>query len=145
MMSRRQTMNAKLPSSKRSAIRLRPCDCWLISFLAQAVQVLVKALPDLTYCDLEKEFRERDFNVYLIAMEKEILPTQTIVDLQGNIGRKFAVGYYLSDKPARKSMKSRWPASAEKNIERLANAGVAMDSGILQCRTVSLQLTAFGS
>lgn len=109
----------------------------LIGFL-QAVQVLVKAMPEMTYTVFEKEFRKRDYKVYLIAMEKEIESTQTIVDLQGIIGCKYAVFYFLSDKPQRPNMKERWPKSAEENMERLQNAGVPMDSGIIKCNNVSL-------
>ena len=83
------------------------------------------------------EFRKRGYNVYLIAMEKEIESTQTIVDLQGNIGCKYAVFYFLSDKPQRPNMKERWPKSAEENMERLEDAGVPMDSGIVKCNNVS--------
>lgn len=39
-----------------------------ISDFKDAVQVLVKACPDMTYPQLEKEFRKRNFNVYLIAL-----------------------------------------------------------------------------
>ena len=34
----------------------------------EAVQMLCKANPAITYPELEKEFRSRAFNVYLIAM-----------------------------------------------------------------------------
>jgi hypothetical protein len=101
------------------------------------VQVLVKAVPDMTYVQLEKEFRERDYNVYLIAMEKDIEATQTIVNIQGKIGCKFAVFYFLSDKPSRPNMKERWPKSPEENLERLEDAGVPMDSGVVKCNNVS--------
>jgi hypothetical protein len=39
-----------------------------ISDFKEAVQVLVKACPEMTYPKLEKECRKRDFNVYLIAL-----------------------------------------------------------------------------
>jgi hypothetical protein len=39
-----------------------------ITDFKEAVQVLVKACPELTYPKLEKEFRKRDFNVYLVAL-----------------------------------------------------------------------------
>ena len=39
-----------------------------ITDFKEAVQVLVKACPELTYPELEKEFRKRDFNVYLVAL-----------------------------------------------------------------------------
>jgi hypothetical protein len=91
----------------------------------------------MTYVELEKEFRNRGYKVYLIAMEKEIESTQTIVSLQGKIGCKYAVFYFFSDKPQRPNMKERWPKSAEENLERLENAGVPMDSGIVKCNNVS--------
>lgn len=103
------------------------------------MQVLVKAIPGLTYAELEKEFRERAYTIYLIAMEKEIESTQTIVNLQGKIDCKYAVFYFLSDKPQRPNMKERWPKSAEENLERLENAGVPMDSGVVKCNNVRLK------
>ena len=91
----------------------------------------------MTYVDLEKEFRSRAYSVYLIAMEKDTESTQTIVNLQGKIGCKYAVFYFLSDKPQRPSMKERWPKSGEENLERLEDAGVPMDSGVVKCNNVS--------
>jgi len=100
------------------------------------VQVLGKAVPDMTYVELENEFRSRGYKVYLIAMEKEIQSTQTIVNLQGKISCKYAVFYFLSDKPQRPNMKERWPKSSEDNLERLEDAGVPMDSGVIKCNNV---------
>jgi hypothetical protein len=42
-----------------------------IADFKEAVQVLVKACPELTYPKLEKEFRKRHLNVYLIALVSE--------------------------------------------------------------------------
>jgi hypothetical protein len=106
----------------------------------QAVQVLAKAIPNVTYAELEKEFRTRGYNVFLIAMEKEIESTQTIVNLQGKIGCKYAVFYFLSEKPQRPNMKGRWPKTPEENLERLESAGVPMDSGVVKCNNVSPEL-----
>lgn len=39
-----------------------------ITDFKDAVQVLSKAAPAYTYPELEKEFRKRKFNIYLIAM-----------------------------------------------------------------------------
>lgn len=107
--------------------------------------MLAKAVPDMTYVQLEEEIRNRGYNIYLIAMEKEIEPTQTLVNLQGKIGCKYAVFYFLSDKPQRPNMRKRWPKSAEENLERLADAGVPMDSGIVKCSNVRHLLMIFGS
>jgi hypothetical protein len=90
-------------------------------------------MPELTYLQLEKECRARNFNVYLIAMEKEHGDTYTVVTMQGEIEKKYCVFYFMSDKPQRPAMKERWPESAEENMERLADAGVAVDRGIPKC------------
>lgn len=104
------------------------------------MQVLAKAVPDMSYAELEKEFRIRGYKVYLIAMEKNIEPNQTIVNLQGKIGCSYAVFYFLSGKPQRPNMKERWPKSSEENLERLEDAGVPMDSGVVKCNNVNRDL-----
>lgn len=91
-------------------------------------------MPELTYPQLEKDCRARKFNVHLIAMEKEHGDTYTIVNMQGEIEKKYCVFYFTSDKPQRPAMKERWPESAEENMERLADAGIAVDRGIPKCR-----------
>ena len=55
------------------------------------------------------------------------------MNLQGEIGKKYTVSYFTSDKPQRPNMKERWPASVEENLERLADAGIPMDRGIPKC------------
>ena len=99
--------------------------------------MLAKAVPNLTYAGLEQELRARNLAIYLIAMEKEIESTQTLVNLQGDIDCKYAIFYFLSDKPQRANMKKRWPKSVEENMSRLENAGLPMESGILKCNNVS--------
>lgn len=104
----------------------------------EAVQILSKAMPELTYPQLEKECRARKLNVYLIAMEKEHGDTYTVVNMQGEIEKKYCVFYFTSDKPQRPTMKDRWPESAQDNMERLADAGVAVDRGIPKCNNCEL-------
>jgi hypothetical protein len=58
------------------------------------------------------------------------------VNLQGELGKKFVVGYFLSDKVQRPSMKERWPKSSEENLRRLEDAGVPMDRGVPKCSNV---------
>ena len=99
----------------------------------EVVKILSKADPELTYVDLEKEFRTRDFSVYLIGVEKECGPTFTHVDLQGNIGKKFAIGYYLNEKAQRPTLVPKWPKTPEENLERLADVGMPLDRGIDLC------------
>ena len=98
-----------------------------------AVKILTKAVPEYTYQQLEKEFRKRGFKVYIIAMEKDTGETWTNVDLQGEIGKKFAVGYFFSEKAQRPNLAAKWPPTPEENMERLGDAGVPMDRGVEKC------------
>jgi hypothetical protein len=98
-----------------------------------AVKILIKSAPDYTYPRLEQEFRDRGFKIHIIAMEKEIGDTWTNVNLQGEVGKKFVVGYYFSDKPQRPNLVDKWPTSSEENMERLADAGAPMDRGVDKC------------
>lgn len=43
-----------------------------ITDFKEAVQILSKAAPDYTYPRLEKEFRKRGYNIFLIAMVRWI-------------------------------------------------------------------------
>lgn len=101
-----------------------------------AVQILSKAVPDMTYPRLEKECRKRDFKIYLIAIEKDHGDTITNVNMQGEIEQKFAVSYFFSDKPQRPSLKEKWPKDVEENLGRLAAAGIPMDRGVEKCTNV---------
>ena len=60
------------------------------------------------------------------------------MNLQGELGKKFVVGYFLSDKAQRPSMRGRWPKSSEENLRRLEDAGVPMDRGVPKCSNVYL-------
>ena len=98
-----------------------------------ALKILHKAVTTYTYQELEKEFRVRKFNVFIIAMEKDIGDTWTNVSLQGEVGKKYAVGYYYNEKPQRPSLKDKWPTSPEENMDRLADAGTPLDRGVEKC------------
>lgn len=98
-----------------------------------ALQVLSKTCPDYTYPKLEREFRGRGFTIFLIAMEKDHGDTYTNVNLQGEIGKKYAVSYFTSATCHRPALVDKWPASPEENLKRLADAGVPMDRGVDKC------------
>ncbi|KAL6245917.1 hypothetical protein RBB50_007070 [Rhinocladiella similis] len=99
----------------------------------EAVQVLSKVAPDYTYPRLEKQFRKRGFNIYLIAMEKDHGDTWTNVNLQGETGKKYAVSYFKSNKPQRPALVAKWPATPEENLARLSDAGTPLDRGVDKC------------
>ncbi|KAJ5898953.1 Zinc knuckle CX2CX4HX4C [Penicillium taxi] len=92
-----------------------------------------KANPDITYLEIEMLFRAERFPVYLIAMQKEHEPVITLIDLQGNIDRKYMVGFHFSADAPKKSMRERWPESPEENMERLANCGLPFDRRAMKC------------
>ncbi|PQE25334.1 hypothetical protein CJF30_00000052 [Rutstroemia sp. NJR-2017a BBW] len=93
----------------------------------------IKASPDATYVQLESAFRAQNIPIYLIAIEKELAPTFTNMDLQGNLDRKYTVSFRKSPKHSRPKEKDAWPATPEENLERLANAGEAVDRGVPLC------------
>ena len=92
-----------------------------------------KAVPKLTYDELEVALRLKGLQVHIIAIEKELLSTMTYVNLQGELDKTYQVGFYLSDKPKRATLASVWPSSPEENLERLKDAGIAMERGISKC------------
>ncbi|KAK3170605.1 hypothetical protein OEA41_002686 [Lepraria neglecta] len=120
------------PDDAWTALQKADQDCDLDDFRV-ALKVYSKAVPDVTYDDLERAFRLNNFNVYLIATEKELPKTHTYVSLQGELDKTYQVGFYFSDKPKRETQKSSWPENAEENLERLKNAGMPMDRGIPKC------------
>jgi hypothetical protein len=123
-----------------SAVHVKSSDSVTKLPNSQAVQILSKAMPELTYPQLEKECRARKLKVYLIAMEKEHGDTYTVVNMQGEIEKKYCVFYFTSDKPQRPTMKERWPESADENMERLGDAGVAVDRGVPKCNNCESSL-----
>lgn len=104
-----------------------------IDDIKDAIQTYVKANPDITYQQLEESFREQDIKVWLVAIEKPVMPTLTNMDLQGNLGKKYTVTYRLSPTCPRPRDRDLWPASPEENMERLADAGEVVPSYVPKC------------
>lgn len=163
----------------RSGLRdVEPADCWIMikeavadrdmEDVKDAVQIFLKAVPEITYAELEKAFRAQNIGIYLICVEKELQPTFTnsklhhprhsnfdlyvlgikilplqlprfeysnniiLVDLQGNLDKKYSVTWRWSDKAARPKEQDSWP-TPEENRERLLDAGEPVDRGIVKC------------
>ena len=53
-----------------------------ITEFKEAVQVLTKACPEMTYTKLEKEFRKRGLNVYLIGLVSLVGPSSSVKPLK---------------------------------------------------------------
>ena|SRR2546423_7524126 len=49
-----------------------------ITDFKEALQVLIKACPDMTYTKLEKDFRNRGLNVYLIGLVSLADPSSSV-------------------------------------------------------------------
>ncbi|KAF2753376.1 hypothetical protein EJ05DRAFT_480391 [Pseudovirgaria hyperparasitica] len=72
-------------------------------------------------------------NIFLIGLEREIPNTFTLVDLKGNTGKKYSLGFYFSEKPRRRNAGEGWPKTPEDNLERLKDAGFPMDALVIKC------------
>lgn len=100
----------------------------------EAVQEYVKALNgEPTYRVLQEAFIDKKVNIWLIAVERSILPTFTNMDLQGNIEKKYTVSYRFSDKPERPREIEGWPQNPEEILSRLDDAGEVVNNGKSLC------------
>jgi len=101
----------------------------------EAVKMYVKAMPETTYPELEKLFRDQDIGVFLIGIEKEhILSTLTNMNLQGDLDKKFTVTYRFSKLPPRPRDRAIWPADDAENVARLEDGGEVVPRLIPKCR-----------
>lgn len=101
--------------------------------LKRAVFTYCKAAPTVTWVELEELFRVNNMNTFLIAKQIEVEKVYTITNLQGEGDKEYVVSFETSAKPRRKIASDAWPASPEENIERLGNAGLPMDRGVMKC------------
>ncbi|KAJ5659655.1 hypothetical protein N7507_006106, partial [Penicillium longicatenatum] len=99
-----------------------------------ALQVYTKAVPNATYVDIEKKMREEKFPLYTIAVENEVADVFTLIDLQGNLDRRYTVSFYRGPDSPRNALNARWPEGPAKNLERLADSGQPYDRQVLKCR-----------
>ncbi|KAK2625759.1 hypothetical protein QTJ16_005071 [Diplocarpon rosae] len=103
-----------------------------IDDVKEAAAKYFKAVPEVTYLDLEHAFRNMNVPIYLIAIEKELSPTYTNMDLQGNRGKTYSVSWRWSNQPAKPKEIEGWP-TPEENLERLADAGEPTDCLMTKC------------
>lgn len=72
--------------------------------------------------------------VFLIALENEDLgSTWTLMDLQGNLDKKYQVRFSTSKNPSRPKEKEKWPKDPAENVERLKDCGVPVDRRVPKC------------
>lgn len=98
-----------------------------------ALMAYLKHHPELTYIRIEDAFRRQGLQVYIIALEREVLPTITLMDLQGNLGKKYQAAFRFSEKASRPREFDSWPKTGEENIQRLADAGEPVPNFAPRC------------
>lgn len=100
----------------------------------EAVKILSKTVPEMTYPRLEKELRKRDLNIHLIGLKKEAPPAYTNTNLQGEVGKPYQLGIFTkSFKCPRPILMPIWPKDEAENIERLQATGVPLERGVIIC------------
>jgi hypothetical protein len=102
-----------------------------------AIQKYVKVYPEINYVQLQEALYEQELRLFLIANERQLLPTYTNMDLQGNLNKKYTVSYRFSDKPDRPREKEGWPTNKEEILARLADAGEVVPNGLTRCSNCS--------
>lgn len=83
--------------------------------------------------EVESALRDSGLNIFLIALQQEIAPNMTIVDLIGNPDQQYVLTLQFSAQPRRAKLAQGWPADAAENIERLKSAGFVQDRGVPIC------------
>lgn len=100
----------------------------------EAVQEYVKAEKGApTYRQIQQGLIDDKTDLWLIALERELLPTFTNMDIQGHMGKKFTVSYRFSQNPQRPREKDGWPESVDEILNRLDDAGEPVNNGKSIC------------
>lgn len=96
-----------------------------------ALKILSKANPSITYRQIEEVLRKRELNIYLIGLKKEVAPAYTNVSLQGDVGKTYTLGVFArSASCPRPILMPSWPKDATENLERLEDVGIPVERGI---------------
>lgn len=99
----------------------------------EALKILSKANPDITYLDIEDECRKRELDIYLVGLKKDLSPAYTNTNLQGEVGKAYTLGFFTSASCPRPILMPNWPKDVEENRTRLANAGIPLERGVIIC------------
>lgn len=102
-----------------------------------AIEKYSKACPEMTYLQLQEGIFDSGLSLYLIAMERALLPTYTNMDLQGNLNKKYSISYRFSDKPQRPKEAEGWPETREEILSRLNDAGAVVENHVPYCSKCS--------
>ncbi|KAL6229752.1 hypothetical protein BDW75DRAFT_249334 [Aspergillus navahoensis] len=121
-----------LPEQAWALLKKASCERDLEDF-REGLKIYSKAVPDATFADIETKMRAESFNIYLIAMGREMSDCISLINLQGKLNCTYVVGFFYSPKPQRANLRERWPSSVEENLERLKDAGLPYDRQIPKC------------
>lgn len=107
--------------------------------IKEAFEVFCRNSPETTIQEIETRFRAEGFTTHLVGMEKEeMYDYLTNVNLQGEIGKQYSLGFQLSAKSRRQKMyQSMLAESPEENFERLADCGLTVKKNCIVCNHVS--------
>jgi hypothetical protein len=97
------------------------------------IQRYLKAFPETTMVEFQQAMYAQSLSLYLIATERELLPTYTNMDFQGHLKKTFSVSYRFSPKPARPREAEGWPMDKGEILKRLEDAGEVVDCGLPRC------------
>ena len=75
--------------------------------------------------------------------EKEIGSTFTLINIQGELNKKYKIGFFFDFKPKRATAAEGWPSSPEENLERLKDAGLPYERGVPKCNRCNGKRHAF--
>lgn len=100
----------------------------------EAIQEYIKAVDGaVRYRDLQESFIRDGINLWLIGLERPLIDVYTNMDIQGNTGKKYTISYRFSERPSRPRERDGWPQDRQELLNRLDNAGDAVDGGIPKC------------
>lgn len=99
--------------------------------LKEAVLCYVKATPGCNFADLCGPLQS--LGAYLIAVEGDAGELYTFMDAAGNLGKTYQVTFRFQFNPQRASDAEAFPKTPEENLERLKDAGIAVDCLLQKC------------
>jgi hypothetical protein len=104
-----------------------------IDDVKEALQEYLKSFPTLTWSEVELALRSQNLKLWVIATERQLLPTHTNMDLQGNLNKTYTISLRFNPKPERGRDVPLWPKDSDENMKRLADAGEVVPRGIPLC------------
>ncbi|RIB24192.1 hypothetical protein C2G38_1958227, partial [Gigaspora rosea] len=93
----------------------------------EAFEEYAKATPEETFQSIEKKLRVANCTGRIIALREGIPLTKCLIDLQGNIGKRYVVTIIMGSPDRLPRTAGSRAMNEEENLEWLANAGFMRD------------------